>query len=350
MASVTPGVTRRAADAVVVGAGIAGLACATTLRCHGLSHMVFERSRGVGGRCATRRVSGQPVDHGAAFLHGSDPGFLAAITAVPGATLLDGWPREIEGVGPPCAPKAFEPLERRLAYAEGLTVLPKHLARGLDVRLETPVVSLSAASGGILVQTESGQPFLTPSVVLAVPPPTAVKLLVPLAGEGREAAAVGALMRMIGSQACLTVLAGYSLDTACPSWDIRYPEDSASVQMISHDSAKREAPRFVVLVVQARPCWSLAHLKTPEETWSDGLIRETARLVGAWAGRPSWVQAHRWRFARSDRGSELSRPLSLRMNGGGRVIVTGESFAPGGGIEAAWLAGIASARRLLEQE
>jgi len=347
---VTVGAARPTVDAVVVGAGIAGLACATSLRGLGLSHVVFERSPGVGGRCATRRVSGQPVDHGAAFLHGSDDGFLAAIAGVPGATVLENWPREIEGVGSPCVPKAFEPLERRLAYTDGLTVFPKHLARGLDVRLKTPVVGLSAASGGILVHTEAGVPFWTPTVVLAVPPPTALKILVPLAGEDREAAAVVALTGMIGSQGCLTVLAGYPLDTARPSWDIRYPDDSTSVQMISHDSNKREAPGFVVLVIQARPCWSLAHLAAPEETWVAGLVEETARLVGAWAGRPSWVQAHRWRFARSDRGSELSRPLSLRLCGGGRVIVTGESFAPGGGIEAAWLAGNASARRLIEEE
>jgi len=212
------------------------------------------------------------------------------------------------------------------------------------------VVGLSASSEGILVHTEAGPPLWAPTVVLAVPPPTALKLVAPLAGDTREAAAVVALTGMIGSQSCLTVLAGYPLDSARPSWDICYPDDSACVQMISHDSAKREAPGFVVLVIQARPCWSLAHLGVPEETWAAGLVREAARLVGDWAGHPSWVQAHRWRFARADRGSELSRPLSLRVSGGGRVIITGESFAPGGGIEAAWLAGKASARRLVEEE
>lgn len=345
----TEGAATPPIDTVVVGAGIAGLGCATALYGAGQSPPVFERSRGVGGRCATRRVSGQQVDHGAAFLHGSDDGFLAAIQTVPGATVLEDWPREIEGSGPPCLAKAFEPYERRLAYGDGLTVFPKHLARGLDVRLNTPVVALSAVTGGILVHTEAAS-TLTRSVVLAVPPPTALRLLLPLTGEARDARPVVALLGMIGSQSCLTVLAGYPLDIARPSWDIRYPNDSTSVQVISHDSTKREAPGFVVLVIQARPGWSLAHLEAPEAVWSAGLVQETARLVGPWAGSPSWVQAHRWRFARSDRGSELSRPLSLRVRGGGRVIVTGESFAPGGGIEAAWLAGNRSARRLLEEE
>ena len=56
------------------------------------------------------------------------------------------------------------------------------------------------------------------------------------------------------------------------------------------------------------------------------------------------------RFARADRGSEMTRPLSLRLPRGGRIIITGESFAPGGGVEAAWLAGNACARRLIEED
>jgi predicted NAD/FAD-dependent oxidoreductase len=237
-----------------------------------------------------------------------------------------------------------------LAYAEGLTAFSKDLALGLDVRLDTRVASLSAASAGILVHADDGTSVWARSVVLAVPPPTALRLLLPLGGEGREAAAVGAVLGMIGSQACLTALAGYPLDVNSPSWDVRYPDDSAIVQLISHDSSKREAPRFVALVIQARPCWSRVQFEKPEDTWVAELLQEAARLVGPWVKRPSWVQAHRWRFARSDRGSELCRPLALRLSGGGRVIVTGESFAPGGGIEAAWLAGNAGARRLTEEE
>ena len=345
----TGGAAARAAGTVVVGAGVAGLACARALNEAGRSPIVLERSRGVGGRCASRRVDGQPIDHGAAFLHGSNDAFVDAMRAAGGPTALDGWPVKIEGSGPPCLPKAFEPFERRLAYPDGLTVFPKHLAHGLDVRLETPVASLSAVSGGIDVHTPGASLFAS-SVVLAVPPPTALRLLRSLGCEGPDAAAVGAVLGMIGSQACLTALAGYPLDVDRPSWDIGYPGDSAIVQMISHDSTKRTGARYVVLVAQARPCWSRVQFDEPEGAWIAELIRETAHLVGAWAETPSWVQAHRWRFARSDRGSEMSRPVSLRVPGGGRVIVTGESFVPGGGIEAAWLAGIASARRLLEEE
>jgi len=75
-------------DVAVIGAGISGLTLARALRAAGRSAVVLERSRGVGGRCATRRIDGQPVDHGVAFLHGRDPRFLAELDAVTGATPL----------------------------------------------------------------------------------------------------------------------------------------------------------------------------------------------------------------------------------------------------------------------
>ncbi|MBE0549214.1 MAG: FAD-dependent oxidoreductase, partial [Rubrivivax sp.] len=41
----------------VVGAGIAGAACAASLQQAGLDVTLFEKSHGVGGRLATRRAS-----------------------------------------------------------------------------------------------------------------------------------------------------------------------------------------------------------------------------------------------------------------------------------------------------
>ena len=82
-----------ALDVVVIGAGIAGLALARRLRAHGRSAVVLERARGVVGRCATRRVEGQPVDHGLPYLHGQSQRFLADLDSVSEFTVLANWPR-----------------------------------------------------------------------------------------------------------------------------------------------------------------------------------------------------------------------------------------------------------------
>ena len=62
-------------DAVVIGAGIAGLMAAARLADHGRSVLVLDKSRGVGGRMATRRIGGAVCDHGAQFFTQRTRGF-----------------------------------------------------------------------------------------------------------------------------------------------------------------------------------------------------------------------------------------------------------------------------------
>ena len=115
-------------EVLVVGAGIAGLTCARRLVEAGSRVIVLEQSRGVGGRCATRRVEGCVVDHGLTFFHGSDSKLLAALESADGDGVVAGWPQRIRGTGTPCQPNAFRAGDWRLAYANGLTVFPKSLA------------------------------------------------------------------------------------------------------------------------------------------------------------------------------------------------------------------------------
>ncbi|WP_346621622.1 FAD/NAD(P)-binding protein [Blastococcus montanus] len=53
------------APVTVIGAGIAGLACARALRDAGREVQVLDRGRAPGGRLSSRTVHGRPVDLGA---------------------------------------------------------------------------------------------------------------------------------------------------------------------------------------------------------------------------------------------------------------------------------------------
>lgn len=338
------------ADVIVVGAGVAGLACARELARGGASVLVLERSRGVGGRCATRRVDGQPVDHGVVFLHGSAPDFVAALGAVEDGTALHGWPVRIRGQGIPCRRDAFAETEVRLAYREGVTAFPKSLARGLEVRLGTAVEGVAAEEGGVRLLVQGDRRGVrSRAVVLALPVEQTAPFL-EQASTGPEGAAARYLLRATASVPSLTCIAGYPRTAPEPEWDLWLPEDSSVLQLVSHDSAKRTGAAQRVLVLQARPRWSRARLEHPPEVWAAELLAEAGRVVGAWAGEPAWTETHRWRWARIDRGDELAAPMKIGLAGGGVLGLAGEYFAPGGGVEAAWLSGRALARRLLDEE
>ena len=331
-------------ELIVVGAGIAGLACAGRAAELGLGPRVLDQGRGVGGRCATRRVEEQPVDHGLPYLHGADADFLAALQEVD-ATPLPGWPERVRGRGTPCHPASLAPRDRKLAFAEGVSAFPKHLARGLEVRLNTRVEALEVVDGRPRLRLSIGERLCAARVALALPCEQAAALLQG-AGSGPEVAAVTRLLTMIGTHPCCTVLAGYPLDTPEPPFDILYPEDSTTIQVLSHDSSKRRAPRYRVLVIQAHARWSRARLETAPATWAAELLAETGRLLGDWARRPLWNQAHLWRYARVERDGELAAPVALPVGRGACIAVAGEIFHPGGGVQAAYLSGRALAERL----
>jgi len=338
-----------ALDTIVVGAGIAGLACAGGLRRAGRTVVVLERARRVGGRCATRSFEGQPVDVGPMFFHGHEPAFLEALGAVAGVTVLEGWPHRVEGSGPPCQPGALEGFNRRFSFAEGLNAFATHLAAGLDIRHQTTVARIRAADAGFEVTAADGTVFRARDLVLALALEETRALLETLP-DAPGLAGVRAMLGMFFSLPSLTVIAGYPIDGPAPPWDLLYPDQSEVLQLIAHDSAKRRDPRFLTLVCQARPRWSRARLDQPMVDWSPELVEAAGAVLGPWALRPLWTFPHRWRHARVDRSCELAGPVHVTLDRGQRLGLAGDVFAPGGGVQAAWLSGSRLTAALLLKE
>ncbi|MGH8831163.1 MAG: FAD-dependent oxidoreductase, partial [Polaromonas sp.] len=68
----------------VVGAGIAGIACARTLAQAGHRVTVFEKNRGAGGRMATRDSEFGGFDHGVQYFTVRDARFEKALATTRG--------------------------------------------------------------------------------------------------------------------------------------------------------------------------------------------------------------------------------------------------------------------------
>ena len=107
----------------VIGAGIAGVACAATLRDRGLRVSVFDKSRGIGGRMATRRVPPWQWDHGMQYMVGDDPEFQRLLQSLPTWANASAEPWYVG-----------KPSQNQLV---------KDLARGIDLSLQTRVVNVA---------------------------------------------------------------------------------------------------------------------------------------------------------------------------------------------------------------
>uniref|UniRef100_A0A832I687 FAD-dependent oxidoreductase n=1 Tax=Eiseniibacteriota bacterium TaxID=2212470 RepID=A0A832I687_UNCEI len=334
--------------AVVIGAGVAGLACARELARRGVSAVVLERARGVGGRCATRRVEGQAVDHGVAFLHAVSREFGDALHELPAASRIPGWPLRVRGERMACQPSAYRPGRRRFAVHEGVSAFPKTLARDLDVRLGVDVVALREDGDRLVALGADGAAWRGRYLVVACAVDQSLRLIEPLAAGWPGAGAALERIRAVPVQPALTVIAGYPPEVADPPFDIWHPIEATMLHTVSHDSTKRINPRWRVLVLQGRPTFSRERLEAPEASWTAELLWEAGELLGRWAERPAWVQSHRWRSGRVLAADLLGDGVSLVAPGGAGLAVIGDAFASDPGLEGAYLSGVAMAEQIAE--
>lgn len=117
----------------VIGAGLAGIAAAHALTSRNAHVTIFEKSRGYGGRCATKRWQGHVVDHGAQYFTLRDERFKHAVEQACGDAIhrlelpvRDEENRILGDTG-------------RWFHRDGNSRLARDLAKGLEVRTETPV-------------------------------------------------------------------------------------------------------------------------------------------------------------------------------------------------------------------
>lgn len=160
---------------IVIGAGICGL---TIARNHPhLSSLILEKSRGLGGRIATRRAT--PIedelvfDHGAQFFkHSSKEPFYWHSFLEEEAVLHDWF--SAGGIQYYCA-------------HPGMTQIAKSLAKGLNLSLNEKVVAIQDEGNQLRVKTETGKSFGCQQLVVTSPLPQALELLscsgIPYPGE-----------------------------------------------------------------------------------------------------------------------------------------------------------------------
>ncbi len=326
-------------DALIVGAGLAGLAAAARIQQAGRSLALLEKSRGPSGRAATRRHEGMPVDHGAQFFTVRDPQFR---------NLVDGWIDDgtcfvwahgfhqwnPEGLSAPSMPG-----HARLACRTGMASLGRRLAEGLGgaLHLGEHAVTLSAAKGGWEVRTRSGRIYHARQVLLTPPAPQAAALAGPAHPEA------GSTLSRRAFAPCLAVVLRFPRFS--PPWQGIQCHDHPVLSWVGHDTSKRPAahPEATVLVTHATPSFSRAHLDNADDPVPEVLaaLREVA---GVEIPRPEGFFVHRWRYALCP--SPAEHPPFLAWKTPAPLLAAGDALA-GGRIEGAWISGHAAGEQMV---
>lgn len=127
---------------VVVGAGIAGLACARELVDAGVPVRVLERSAVPGGRMASVERDGRQVDIGAAYVTADDAAFHGRLQTWRIDGLAHPWTDTFRGQDGPAT--------MRWSAPGGLRSLAREMSRELEIRFRTEVTELPEAEAVVL--------------------------------------------------------------------------------------------------------------------------------------------------------------------------------------------------------
>lgn len=322
-------------DIAIIGAGIAGLACARSLVESGFPVAVFDKGRRPGGRVTTQRVEGFVFDHGAQYFTAENDDFRTAIDTARQSGAIAPWGVNIAALSDGKV-EILDDNRRRWVGVPGMSALAQHLAAGLDIRCDHPVSDIVLKDKASRLIADDGSTLAEADlVVVAVPAPQALPLLASSPDlAGRAAAATFA--------PCWAVMLGF--DEPLP-----LPFDGAFVgndplAWISRDRSKPGRGDSETWVLHASPSWSQEHLEADRQGVSEDLRRAFQLAADHKALQPAYAAAHRWRYARVEAavGEACLFDPDLRIGACG-------DWCLGSKIEAAFASGRAMADRIVAE-
>ncbi|MBC7421176.1 MAG: FAD-dependent oxidoreductase [Bdellovibrio sp.] len=147
----------------IVGAGLSGLTIANLLTEVGVSSVLFEKSKSVGGRMATRRDATCTFDHGAQFFYeNAEEDFFWQTR----------WQKNMTS-----KPWFSDQQKNYFCGVKGMTSLAKDLALKQNIFFNEKVVSLETFEAETEVHCESGNSFRVSAVILTSPLPQSLDIL-----------------------------------------------------------------------------------------------------------------------------------------------------------------------------
>jgi hypothetical protein len=321
-------------DVCIVGAGLAGVGIAYRLREEPVDVTILEKSRGVGGRAATRRRNGCRYDHGANYIKDSDGRTNDLVRELGAEGLVDidepVWTFDASG--------EISPGDRqethKWSWTEGITQFAKRLLKEADatVHKATRVDGLYKDADGWTLSDTGGNdhgPF--EQVVLTPPAPQTAELLASTTvdddvvdGAASAATATETLakatdaVREVPFRTVRTLVLQYPFEIDRPYYALVNTDREHPVGWLARESCKdgHVPDGESLLIVQMAPDWSTTHYDDALDSAADevaGMVADLLdddRLV-----EPGWVDDQGWRYAQPNAGLDGEAVSDLRVEG-----------------------------------
>ena len=320
---------------LIVGAGLSGLAAARHLQDSGADVLVLDKSRGVGGRCATRRFHDRRFDHGAQFFTVREPSFARLVKEWVDTGLVREWSRGF----PSADGSSPEDGHPRYCGVAGMNAVPKALAEGLPIRTNERAVRAERNNGVWTIDTESGARFHAEKLILTAPLPQSLALLPEhVLSELRSRYPS---IEAVEYERCFAVLLLLDGPSAVPvpgglqfgGPDIAWLADNTMKGLDSGPST---------LTVHSTPAFAGRYLESPHDEIAQSIISQCQKWLKSGVAD---VQVHRWLYSKP--ANHVGAPCITLEDAFG-LLLCGDCMQAPSRVEGAFLSGLAAADVLLK--
>ncbi len=315
---------RPSIDCLVIGAGIAGLLAATTLTHAGFHVRVLEKSRGVGGRMATRRRDGAVFDHGAQFFTVRNERFHRWVDEWQTLGLIASW---------------YQYGDSGVHYKAlgGMTAIAKHLAKDLIIEREVLVERLTLQAHTWQIHTAGGVTLEAPYLALTAPVPQAMALLD--RSSVRLDEGVDHALRSITFHRCIAAMAILDRPSAITNHSGALKLTGEPILWISDNHRKGISPSVPSITIHSTPSFAESHWDTDDSVRIPKLLEAASSYVQA---EVVSYQGHRWGFSQPIGSYHQDAFIDAEK----RLAIAGDGLA-GGRVEGAALSGLAAGEGLI---
>ena len=314
----------------VVGAGVAGVTCAHALHEHGFTPVIFEKSRGLGGRLATRRAGdGLTIDHGAQFLTARTSAFQTVMHHARSAGTVARWSPDVRA-----GDRAGD--DEWLVGVPTMNAFLKPMISDVETHFGCEVSAIIRDGAGWRVacaDPASDETF--DHVVCTAPAPQAHKLLAhdqPFSDRLLDVSIAPCWALLFGINGRLNV-----------EGDLWRSDDLDLRWLARNDSKPGRAGAIEGWVAHACPTWSIRHLRHTADDARDLLLALVEERLGISLPPLNYAKAHRWRYALTS--TPLGAPY---MCSDDRTLFVGGDWCLGARVEYAYQSGAAIAAALIE--
>ena len=290
----------------IIGAGISGLTAGRLLARVGHEVTIFEKSRGYGGRMATRYAGkdrASKMDHGLSYFGVKSDEFREFSAELLDNGLIQPWGNEFAAYDGEKFMVSAPNQESQAIYTStnGMNQIGKYLSRWVDIQTETKVGGLTyfgknrSKKRSWMINLTSSKTFGADAVIIALPAPQAYGIISMATDEINTLKIIRQIDEVSYSPA-YSLMTGYGSQEA-PEWHGVICKNGP-LAFVSNETLKRDLQECS-LVLHASEEFTRKHRHADEDAITNEMLDELVSITGGWAASPEWHKLHFWRYSRA---------------------------------------------------